>query len=76
MQSVHERKKCPCSACDNIVTQKGHLRTHKQSVHEGKKYPCDACDWLATEKVSLSRHKQSGHEGKSIHVINVTTFRL
>ena len=76
MQSVHKRKTCLCSACDHIVTPKGHLRTHKQSVHEWKKYPCDVCDYLATGKGSLSRHKQSVHEGKSIHVIQVTTLLL
>ena len=61
-QSVHEGKKYPCDACDNLATQKGDLRRHKQSVHEGKKpFLCDICDYRAGRKTHLRSHKQRVH---------------
>ena len=51
-----------CDECNNVLTTKGNLETHKKSVH-GPKVQCDQCQVLLTA-TSLRQHVRAVHEGK------------
>ena len=45
------------------MTQKSHIRKHKESVHEGVRYKCDQCEYTASQKGHLRTHKSVIHLG-------------
>ena len=58
----HEVVRYPCSQCEHVATQEGHLKklvenkNEEDSNYEGVRYHCLQCEYAATDSSNLKSH--------------------